>query len=104
METTAMMKLGLNRIQIIVSLIFVGVVILYSLWAFWGYVGGSDLTITFPYDGYSTTSPLIMVTGIAKDAQFISLNDRPNYIDEQAFVRDRFGREQSSLMYVLRTE
>ena len=96
-------------------------IIVYSMYAFWDYVDGPRLTLTFPQDGYSTSSPLIAVTGVAERAHFISLNDRAIYIDEQGnfketlllnpgytiikvFVRDRFGREQSSLINVLRTE
>jgi hypothetical protein len=116
-----MTRPGPNRIQFIAGIVLVFVIIAYSTYAFWDYVDGPKLLITFPQDGYSTTSPLISVTGTAERAQFISLNDRPIYIDEQgnwketlllqpgytiikAFVRDRFGREQSSLIYVLRTE
>jgi hypothetical protein len=116
-----MIKLGLNRIQVIFGSLLVFAIIMYSLFAFWDYIDGPKLDITFPHHGYSTSSALITVTGIAKRAQFISLNDRPIYIDEQGnfketlllnpgytiiemFVRDRFGREKSSLIYVLRTE
>lgn len=116
-----MTRLGLNRIQFILGSILVCAIVLYSFYAFWKYIGGPELSITFPHDGYSTTSPLITVTGMAQSAHFITLNDRPIHIDEQgnwketlllqpgytiikAFVRDRFGREQSSLIYVLRTE
>lgn len=115
------MELGLNRIQTVIGIILALIIIAYSLWAFWGYIEGPRLHITFPPESYSTTSPLITVIGKAEKAHFISLNDRPIHIDEQgnwsetlllqpgytiikAFVRDRFGREQNSLIYVLRTE
>jgi hypothetical protein len=117
----AMTRLGLNRVQFIIGLILAVAIVGYTVRAFWDYADGPELAISFPADGYSTTSPLITVTGKAERAHFISLNDRPIYIDEEgnwketlllkpgytiikAFVRDRFGREQSSLIYVLRTE
>ncbi len=116
-----MTRLGPNRIQFIAGIVLIVIIVLYSLYAFWDYIDGPELVIAFPQDGYATTSPLITVTGVAKRTQFISLNDRPVYIDEQgnfketlllqpgytiikAFVRDRFGREQTSIRYVLRTE
>lgn len=114
-------KLELNKIQIWSGLLLLLVIILYSFYAFWDYIDGPELTIAFPIDGYSTSSPLIKVHGGTERAQFISLNDRPIHIDEQGnwnetlllqpgytiikmFVKDRFGREESSLIYVLRTE
>ncbi|MEN9647585.1 MAG: hypothetical protein RLY57_389 [Candidatus Parcubacteria bacterium] len=116
-----MITLGLNRIQLIGALILILAIIGYTIYAFSDYLDGPELVISFPYEGYSTTSTLIKVSGTAERAQFISLNDRPIYIDEKglwnetlllqpgytiikAFVRDRFGREQSSLIHVLRTE
>lgn len=116
-----MSRLGLNQIQIAAGLILIVAIIVYAVFGFWDYFSGPELIITFPHNGYSTTSPIVKIIGITKRAQFISLNDRPIYIDEQgnwqetlplspgytiikAFVRDRFGREQSSLIYVLRTE
>lgn len=116
-----MIILGFNRIQLIGTLLFVLTIIGYTLYAFSDYLDGPELIISFPYEGYATTSALIQVSGKAERTQFISLNDRPIYIDEKgvwnetlllqpgytiikAFVRDRFGREQSSLIHVLRTE
>lgn len=116
-----MTTLGLNRIQLIGALILILAIIGYTIYAFSDYLDGPELLITFPYEGYATTSALIQVSGKAERTQFISLNDRPIYIDEKglwnetlllqpgytiikAFVRDRFGREQTSLIHVLRNE
>lgn len=113
--------LGFNRIQILASIILILVIIIYSIFAFWDYAQGPELIVNFPQNGYSTTSPLIKVSGIAERAQFISINDRPIYMDEKGnwnetlllnpgytiiktFVSDRFGHEQSSLIYVLRIQ
>jgi hypothetical protein len=116
-----MTRLGLNRVQILGGLILILTIVIYSVYTFWNYFDGPELVITFPKDGYTSTSSLITVTGTTLRSQFISLNDRPIHIDEKGnwketlplnigytiikvFVRDRFGREQSSLIHVLRTE
>jgi hypothetical protein len=116
-----MLYQGISRIKLIIICSFIFVLIAYSTYAFWDYLEGPSITISFPESGYSTSSPIITVRGTTEHAQFISLNDRPIYIDEkgafsetlflpvgldiiQTYIRDRFGREETSVVYVLRTE
>jgi hypothetical protein len=111
--------IGRSRIRFILTGLFILIIGGYSLYALRNYLEGPRLTINFPTDGYSTTSPAIRVQGVVLRTNFISLNDRPIYIDEQGnfsevllldpgytiiklFIRDRFDRSVTRTLYVRR--
>jgi hypothetical protein len=79
---------------------------------------GSGLKITYPANGASVATPLLMVEGQAKNIAWISLNDRQIFTDEKGFwkeklmvspgpsiitvkTRDRFGREEKKTIQVV---
>ena len=81
----------------------------YSLFQARFIIFGPKLAVYSPENGSSLASPVVTVTGQAKNIAFISLNDRPIYVDKDGNwnekliapkglsimtvrVRDRFGR------------
>ena len=111
---------GLARIRPALGIAFIVILVGYSLFVARNYLGGPDLIITFPENGYSTTSPAIHITGKAVRASFISINDRPIFIDEagnwdeivlldpgytiiKVAMRDRFDRSNEKILHVERT-
>lgn len=74
---------GLIKIRFLSGVLLTIAIVGYSLFAGWNYLEGPSLVVTFPTDGYSTTSPIIDVTGTTEHAGFISINDRAIYIDEK---------------------
>lgn len=89
---------------------FLTLVALYALFQARFIILGPQITLTSPQDGQVATSSLIYVRGVAHNVTFISLDDRPIFLDEQGNfeekllvspgqstimirARDRFGRE-----------
>ena len=53
------------------------------------YIAGPQITITSPLNGSSVSNSLIEIVGTAKNISFISLNDRPIFIDESGNFKER---------------
>lgn len=53
------------------------------------YIAGPQIIITSPLNGATVSSPLIEIVGIAKNISFISLNDRPIFIDEEGNFKEK---------------
>ncbi|MDO8572149.1 MAG: hypothetical protein Q7S11_00065 [bacterium] len=53
------------------------------------YIAGPQILITSPISGSSVSNSLIEVVGVAKNISFISLNDRPIFIDEQGNFKEK---------------
>lgn len=53
------------------------------------YIAGPQITITSPTSGSSVSNPLIEITGVTKNISFISLNDRPIFIDEKGNFKEK---------------
>ena len=53
------------------------------------YIAGPQITITSPLNGTTVSSPLIEIVGTAKNISFISLNDRPIFIDESGNFKEK---------------
>ena len=88
------------------------VVLLYGLFEARRLLEGPQIIIDFPAHGSATSSALVVVTGMAQNIAFLTINDRPSFTDEQGrFVyhfspaagytvvtvaaADRFGRRTS---------
>jgi len=89
---------------------FLGFIAFYALFQARFIILGPRVSITYPEDGTVATSSVISITGTAHNVTFISLDDRPIFLDEQGNfnekvvlpggqstiivrARDRFGRE-----------
>ncbi|MDD5318364.1 MAG: hypothetical protein PHF79_00885 [Candidatus Pacebacteria bacterium] len=66
----------------IISIFFLGIVG-YSLFQAHKLISGPIIQITSPKNGSTLTQNLVEIKGVAKNTSFISMNDRPIYIDEQ---------------------
>jgi len=53
------------------------------------YIAGPQITITSPLNGSSVSNSLIEIVGTAKNISFISLNDRPIFIDESGNFKEK---------------
>lgn len=53
------------------------------------YIAGPQITITSPTNGSFVSNPLIEITGVTKNISFISLNDRPIFIDEKGNFKEK---------------
>jgi len=112
------MKLNLTPRETL-GAVFLGFIALYALFQARFIILGPQISISYPADGTTATSSVITVTGTARNTTFISLDDRPIFLDEHGNfseklvlpegqstimmrARDRFGREtQTSTRIVL---
>ena len=53
------------------------------------YIAVPQIIIISPLNGSSVSSPLIEIVGTAKNISFISLNDRPIFIDESGNFKEK---------------
>lgn len=52
-------------------------------------IEGPVLSVRSPIDGATFTLPLVEVSGTSKNISSIRLNDRPIFIDEEGFFREK---------------
>ena len=100
-------EFSLKSAVVILLFVLVG---LYALFQFRFIILGPHIEIDSPLDGEVIESSTVTISGTAQNIVFISLNDRPIYIDEKGHfeeklivspglsimsmkARDRFGRE-----------
>lgn len=86
------------------------VVLVYGLFEARQLIAGPTITIASPKDGSATSSPAIIIEGVARNISFLTINDAPAYTDEEGrfyevltpppgytmvtvAASDRFGRE-----------
>lgn len=105
------------------ALLITGIVLLsaYILFQARFLILGPRVTIASPVDGQVFSSALITASGTAQNITFISLQDRPIFLDEKGAwqenlllprgrssiivkARDRFGRETESIVRVVLNE
>lgn len=71
---------GFN-IKKIIGLVAIFFLIVYGLFNARKLIGGPKIEIMTPRDGYEVTVNTVSIKGIAKNAIFVSINDRPISID-----------------------
>ncbi|MBI5817130.1 MAG: hypothetical protein HZB09_01755 [Candidatus Yonathbacteria bacterium] len=76
-------------IKILPIVIMILVVVGYAYLKTKDYIAGPQITITSPGDGSSVSNSLIEIVGVAKNISFISLNDRPIFIDEKGNFKEK---------------
>lgn len=69
----------------VIALIVVG----YTYLKTKDYIAGPQITIASPVNGSTVSNPLIEVVGVAKNISFISLNDRPIFIDGKGGFKEK---------------
>ncbi|MEK7179918.1 MAG: hypothetical protein AAB706_00415 [Patescibacteria group bacterium] len=65
------------------------IILLYIFYQGKNIIEGPIISIQSPINGATLTSSLIEVRGISDNIAQISLNDRPIFIDEKGFFRER---------------
>jgi len=92
--------------------------VLYSLFQARFLILGPNIRITSPLDGARVESPVVELLGVASNISYISVNDRPIFVnekgdfDEKLIVpvglsiitmkaKDRFGRETEKVTRVV---
>lgn len=76
-------------IKILPIIVVIIAVIGYSYLKTKDYIAGPQITITSPTSGSSVSNPLIEIVGFAKNISFISLNDRPIFIDDKGNFKEK---------------
>lgn len=99
-------------------LLFFAVLTGYSLFQARFMILGPRVTVIYPQDGTTVDSALVVMKGHADNIAYISLNDRPIFVDENGDfnekliaeaglsiltvrARDRFGRETQKAVRVV---
>jgi hypothetical protein len=72
-------------VAVLITFIIVG----YTYLKTKDYIAGPQITITSPLDGSTVSNPLIEITGVTKNISFISLNDRPIFVDEKGNFKEK---------------
>lgn len=54
-------------------------------------LAGPQIVIDTPIDGTSTSSPLVTITGTAKNVSFLTINDKPSRTDQNHRFREVFA-------------
>lgn len=54
----------------------------YGLFEAHQLIVGPEITITSPKSGSATSSPAVIVEGVARNISFLTINDAPAYTDE----------------------
>ena len=102
-------------IAVLIGLLFAG----YILFQARNLISGPLLTIQTPVNGASTSSPSVLVSGMARNISHLRLNDRTIFVDENGFFKeelllaegytvvtvdaeDRFGRARSEEIEIVR--
>ena len=100
---------------------FLCLIALYALFQARFIILGPRISLTSPRDGQVATSSLVHIAGTARNVTFISLDDRPIFLDQdgnfdELFLvppgqstimiraRDRFGRETEKTTRIVLTE
>lgn len=100
---------------------FLAIIGIYALFQARFLILGPRIHLESPTDGFVASSSLVYVRGTAQNVTFISLNDRPIFLDEKGRfeekflaypgrstiiikARDRFGRETERTTRIVLTE
>lgn len=80
---------GKLMLRVLLITIFILTIIGYSIFQAKKIVSGPQIAISSPISGQTTHTSDINIKGVAKNISFISLNDRPIYIDESGNFQEK---------------
>lgn len=69
-------------------MIFVIAIILYSVYQSRFLILGPEISIEYPQDGVTLSSPLLVVKGTIKNASFIYLNDKQIFVNKEMIFQE----------------
>lgn len=101
---------GKLMVRVLITILFVLVIVGYSIFQAHNILTGPEIALASPFSGEVVTEQAVDINGNAKNISFISLDDRPIYIDESGqfkeklllypgyniiriYARDKFGTE-----------
>ncbi|MEN9649048.1 MAG: hypothetical protein RL094_15 [Candidatus Parcubacteria bacterium] len=76
-------------IRVLLIAFFVLTIIGYSIFQSKKILTGPEISVSAPLSGSTLTQSDVVVKGVAKNISFISLNDRPIYIDEAGNFQEK---------------
>jgi hypothetical protein len=69
-------------LKAIIIVCFLAIIFSYGVFEIWNYATGPKITITSPTNGSVVNESLITISGQTRNAQKITLNDRPIVVNE----------------------
>ncbi len=101
---------GKLMVRVLITILFVFVIVGYSVFQAHNIMTGPEIALASSQTGEVVTDPTFNINGKAKNISFISVDDRPIYIDESGqfneklllypgyniiriYARDKFGTE-----------
>ncbi len=76
-------------IRVLLIAFFVLVIVGYSIFQSIKIISGPQISVASPLSGSTITQSDVDIKGVAKNISFISLNDRPIYIDESGNFQEK---------------
>lgn len=82
------MKNPRTLLTVSIAMIFVIAIILYSVYQSRFLILGPEISIEYPQDGVTLSSPLLVVKGTIKNASFIYLNDKQIFVNKEMIFQE----------------
>ena len=83
-----MRRNGSDYAKILFIVAFSVFIVLYFIFNFRIFIAGPSIVVTSPQNGQVVDKELIEITGKAQNTNFISLNDRPIFVDNQGNFKE----------------
>jgi hypothetical protein len=83
-----MRRNGTDYVKIIFIVVFSIFIIGYFIFNFRIFIAGPSIVVTSPQNGEETDKDLIEVTGKAQNTNFITVNDRPIFVDNEGNFKE----------------
>jgi hypothetical protein len=84
-----MTRNALSVVRIVVIVLLVLIIVGYSIFQASKIISGPIIEIYSPNNGSTYNQALIEVTGIAKNAAYINLDDRPIFTDKKGYFNEK---------------
>jgi bacillopeptidase F len=83
-----MRRNGTDYVKIIFIVLFSIFIIGYFIFNFRIFIAGPSIVVTSPQNGEETDKDLVEITGKAQNTNFISINDRPIFVDNEGNFKE----------------
>ena len=62
---------------------------------------GPQITIYSPLDGSATSSPLVVISGVAQNISFLTINDKSAFTDEHGFFSEQVSPPEGYAIFTV---
>lgn len=62
---------------------------------------GPQITIYSPTDGSATSSAAVVISGVAQNISFLTINDKPAFTDEEGFFSERLSPPEGYVIFTV---